>query len=382
MEQLREFLIEQIHIELLWIMISGAKKKSGPSKIKIRPVMMKDDLLFQVSIQEETQIFHKNYNKDKLIDNILNWMKDFKQLQLEGKQISAVVLVSKKQKVTIKKKRVDRKEMIVDHSHNRKKSYILEEGKPVDFLVDLGVMTKEGKVVHKKYDKYRKINRFLEFIEDVLPHLPKDRKVNIIDFGCGKSYLTFAMYHYLKVLKGYEVRIIGLDLKIDVIEHCQRLAQQYGYQDLTFQVGDIADFTGVDEVDMVVSLHACDTATDHALEKAVTWGASVILSVPCCQHELNKQISCKEMEPILGYGLIKERMAALMTDAIRAQLLETRGYSTQILEFIHMDHTPKNILIRAVKTGKSSVKKEELDKCMEFLGVTPTLDELLNKKGI
>ena len=245
--------------------------------------------------------------------------------------------------------------------------------------MDLGVQTKEGKIVHAKYDKFRQINRFLEFIADVLPKFPRDRELTIIDFGCGKSYLTFAMYHYLKELKGYQVHMIGLDLKEDVINHCQELAQKYGYQGLDFYVGDIAGYEGVGQVDMVVSLHACDTATDYALDKAIRWGAQVILSVPCCQHELNAQIKNELLAPIFQYGLIKERMAALFTDALRAQILESKGYQVQILEFIDMEHTPKNILIRAVKSDNEK-KSEKWRSVMEFLQVTPTLAALQDGK--
>ena len=225
----------------------------------------------------------------------------------------------------------------------------------------------------------RQINRFLEFVEDIREELPKDREVTILDFGCGKSYLTFALYYYLKVLHGLDIRIIGLDLKEDVIEHCDALARDYGYDKLKFLTGDIASYTGEDRVDMVVTLHACDTATDFALEKAVRWGAKVILSVPCCQHELNRQIHQEVLEPVLKYGLIRERMAALVTDALRAGVLEEQGYEVQILEFIDMEHTPKNILIRAVK-GSRKGKSPELKACMEFLGVDPTLKRLLDDK--
>ena len=244
--------------------------------------------------------------------------------------------------------------------------------------MDLGVQTKEGKIVHAKYDKFRQINRFLEFIEDILPQLPKDREVTILDFGCGKSYLTFAMYHYLRDLKGYQVHIIGLDLKRDVIEECRELALKYNYTGLDFYVGDIAGYQGVEQVDMVVSLHACDTATDYALDKAIRWNAKVILSVPCCQHELNGQIENELLGPVFQYGLIKERMAALFTDAIRAQILESRGYQVQILEFIDMEHTPKNILIRAVK--KSGEREDSnYRRIMEFLHVEPTLAVLQDR---
>ena len=272
-------------------------------------------------------------------------------------------------------------ERLASLSHNRTKKYVLQEGVPVPFLVDLGVMTAEGKVVKSRYDKFRQINRFLEFIEDVLPNLDPNRTNTIIDFGCGKSYLTFAMYYYFRELKKLDVNIIGLDLKEDVIAICNGLAEKYGYEKLHFYQGDIASYTGRDAVDMVVTLHACATATDYALEKAVKWNAKVILSVPCCQHELNRQIANKELYPIMDYGILKERMAALLTDEIRAKLLENAGYETQILEFIDMEHTPKNLLIRAVKRQEGSKKlPEELKACMEAYHVKPTLADLLAEK--
>ena len=238
-------------------------------------------------------------------------------------------------------------------------------------------MTEEGKIIASRYDKFRQINRFLEFIEDILPRLDKNRENVIIDFGCGKSYLTFAMYYYLHELKGYSIRVIGLDLKQTVIDDCNRLGERYGYDKLKFYHGDIASYEGVDHVDMVVTLHACDTATDYALAKAVKWGASVILSVPCCQHELNKTMDQELMAPVFQYGLIRERMAALYTDALRAEILESRGYRTQILEFIDMEHTPKNILIRAVKQGGKKDNRKEIGEILEFLHGKLTLANLL-----
>lgn len=308
-------------------------------------------------------------------------MEQFKQLQMMTKTVNYTILISKKGKVTVQKKGVKGETKKVDLSHNRSKKYILEEGVKVPFLYDLGVQTADGKIVKSRFDKFRQINRFLEFIEDILPQLAKDKEVTILDFGCGKSYLTFAMYYYLHELKGYDIRIIGLDLKKDVIRLCNELSEKYGYEKLKFLEGNIADYTGVDEVDMVVTLHACDTATDFALAKAVGWNAKVILSVPCCQHELNGQIQSDMLAPVLKYGLIKERMAALITDALRAEYLEGEGYDAQILEFIDMEHTPKNILIRAVKTGKKKENKEEIKNCEKQLHVSPMLGRLLEDKG-
>lgn len=303
-------------------------------------------------------------------------MSEFGQLQTQGRRMDGTVLVSKKGKVTIRRKQHAQTEPVRMLTHNRIKNYILKEGIPVPFLVDLGVMTKEGKVISARYDKFRQINRFLEFVEDILPRLSREREITILDFGCGKSYLTFALYYYFRELKAMDVRIIGLDLKEDVIRKCNELAKKYHYDKLCFLQGDIAQYEGVRAVDMVVTLHACDTATDHALAKAVGWGAQVILSVPCCQHELNRQIDSDVLAPVLKYGILKERMSALITDGIRANLLEEMGYETQLLEFIDMEHTPKNILIRAVKTGRKKDKKDRQD-MMEALHVRPTLERLL-----
>ena len=378
-----EELLEQcIQKNLIDLTISGLKKKNEelPVKIKVRPVAMKDNIEYQVSEFIGRKVFHKNYKKDELKKKITDWMQeDYKQAQFTMTDATAQIL-SGKHSQTVKYKKCKEVRVQRDLSHNRTKRYILPEGTPVGFLIDLGVMTKEGKIVRQKYDKYRQINRFLEFVEDILPQLSKEREQTIIDFGCGKSYLTFAMYYYLKELKGYDIRIIGLDLKEDVIAHCNELRDKYGYGKLSFLVGDIASYTDVDAVDMVVTLHACDTATDYALAKAVQWGAKVILSVPCCQHEANRMMENELLQPVLQYGILKERMAAIMTDAVRANLLTAKGYDTQILEFIDMEHTPKNLLIRAVYTGKDSENAAEALKNMEeALHLNLTLNKLLGE---
>ena len=379
---LHELFDKCLNKNLIDLTISGRKDKlqDEVSKVKIRPVIIKNNLLFQVSEYKGTKVYHDNYSEADVRNYIEKMMTDnFKQAQFKMTDADAQVLSGKNSNMTIKYKKSCEVRCQKELSHNRNKKYILEEGKKVDFLVDLGVMTKEGKIVNQRYDKYRQINRFLEFIEDILPELDSTREQTIIDFGCGKSYLTFAMYYYLHELKHYDVRIIGLDLKADVIAHCQQLAEDYGYEKLTFLTGDIADYDGVDHVDMVVTLHACDTATDYALDKAVRWGAKVILSVPCCQHEVNRQIENELLQPVLKYGLIKERMSALLTDAIRANLLEEAGYQVQVLEFIDMEHTPKNILLRAVKSGRQK-RAEELTKMMEELHVSPTLAALMREE--
>ena len=380
--EIEEFLDQNINEELIQIVISKSRHKDGPSKVKIRPILLRDKLTYQASETVGAQVLHRNYERGELIDYIRELMEErFMQLQLEGRSQDGLILVSKKGKVTVKNKRHAVRLEKISLEHNRKKKYILPEGTAVPFLIDLGVMSPKGKVITAKYDKFRQINRFLEFIEDVLPKLPKDREVTILDFGCGKSYLTFAMYYYLKIQNHYDIRIIGLDLKEDVIAHCNSLAEKYGYEKLRFYPGDIASFEGVDQVDMVVTLHACDTATDYALEKAVRWKAKVILSVPCCQHELNGQISNEMLSPVFSYGILKERMPALITDGLRAKLLEGAGYETQILEFIDMEHTPKNLLIRAVYTGNRK-NLDSTKRCMEELHVQPLLARLLSSQEV
>lgn len=389
MSDLQSLFTDCLNETLIRVILSNPSSKDGVIKICARPVLKNKTLLFQIEEYTKTQVFHKNltagdagsYLTGKLSSDTSSQTASFKNALVETQSFTANVLVSKKGTITIKKKmNASAKQPKISLSHNRKKKYILEEGIPVPFLIDLGVMTQNGNIVNAHYDKFRQINRFLEYIEDILPSLPTGRELRILDFGCGKSYLTFAIYYYLKVLKGYPVRITGLDLKEDVIRHCNELAVKYGYDKLEFLCGDIAYYDGCSQVDMVVTLHACDTATDYALAKAVGWGAKVILSVPCCQHELNKQMKNDLLSPVLHYGILKERMAALMTDGLRAQILEANGYRTQILEFIDMAHTPKNLLIRAVYNGHCADNKAQINELLAAFDINPTLYRLLCKK--
>lgn len=389
MSDLQSLFTDCLNETLIRVILSNPSSKDGVIKICARPMLKNKSLLFQIEGYTKTQVFHKNltagdagsYLTGKLSSDTSSQTASFKNALVETQSFTANVLVSKKGTITIKKKmNASAKQPKISLSHNRKKKYILEEGIPVPFLIDLGVMTQNGNIVNAHYDKFRQINRFLEYIEDILPSLPTGRELRILDFGCGKSYLTFAIYYYLKVLKGYPVRITGLDLKEDVIRHCNELAVKYGYDKLEFLCGDIAYYDGCSQVDMVVTLHACDTATDYALAKAVGWGAKVILSVPCCQHELNKQMKNDLLSPVLHYGILKERMAALMTDGLRAQILEANGYRTQILEFIDMAHTPKNLLIRAVYNGHCADNKAQINELLAAFDVNPTLYRLLCKK--
>ena len=367
--------------KLIDMVISGQKNKSEDKavKVRIRPVILKNEIEYQVSEFVGRKVLHSNHSAADVKKKIIDYMtEDFKQAQINMTDAAATILSSKSKTLTCKYKKAGQLKVQRDLSHNRTKKYIIQEGKPVAFMIDLGVMGQDGKIIRTRYDKFRQINRFLEYIEDILPKLDKERELTIIDFGCGKSYLTFAMYYYLKELKGYNIRIIGLDLKADVIEHCNELRTRYGYDKLDFYVGDIATYKYVDKVDMVVTLHACDTATDYALAKAVKWGAEVILSVPCCQHEANRTIKSDILSPVMDYGILKERMAAIVTDAARAKLLTANGYDTQILEFIDMEHTPKNLLIRAVKSSKEDISAREKTKDMlEALNLELTIDKLI-----
>ena len=390
MEELKILLQKILNKDLQQIILSNSRHPEQTQKVKIRPVLIREELLFQETAYRGTQAFHENFTAEQLTDRICTALQEqFRQGEFSAKTLQATALVSKKGKLTLKVKNsgkaprtaASEEEELQALPHNRTKHYILEEGKPVDFLVGLGVQTPDGRVTRARFDKFRQINRYLEFIEDVIDELPKDRTIRIIDFGCGKSYLTFAMYYYLHELQHRDIQVTGLDLKTDVIQHCNELAEKLGYDRLKFERGDISTYEGTDVADMVVTLHACDLATDYALDKAVKWGARVILAVPCCQHELNRQIKCDPLKPVLKYGIIKERVAALLTDALRANLLEQQGYETQILEFIDMEHTPKNLLIRAVKkNGMRPKKSADIGTVEELLHVAPTLEKLLNNE--
>lgn len=361
MSTLIALLTDIIHSQKLGQAIISAPRKKLPdsiSKVRIKPVQLKSGLQVQFEYHYARKVTHENVSPEQAVVKMSDLLqKDgFKQGLVQTAEADYHILMNKKGEASILKKSPTRS-VQSDAGHNRKKQYLLEEGTPVAFLVELGVMNAQGKVLAAKYDKFRQINRYLEMVDDVVGSLPTGRTLNIVDFGCGKSYLTFALYHYLQVVRGLDIQVVGLDLKEDVIADCSALADKLGLDRLQFLVGDIAEYKGLERVDMVVTLHACDTATDAALEKAVRWDADVILSVPCCQHELFGQLANATLSPMLTHGIIRERFAALATDSIRASLLELLGYKTQIMEFIDMEHTPKNLLIRAVKQTSLSSER-------------------------
>lgn len=335
----------------------------------------KNDCFLLVKLTEK-QSFSENLSESALLAALFDMAKDYRQFDFWSETKHYCIKVSKKGKASLLTQNGGKE---ADTAHNRKKNYILTEAIPP--LIDLGIFTKEGKIVNSMYDKYKQINRFTEIVSDVIGD---KKKMTVLDFGCGKSYLTFILYHYLVNLRGIDAEIIGLDLKEDVINKCNTLAKKYGYEKLRFETGDIGTYKYTGKVDMVITLHACDTATDFALYNAINWNCGVILSVPCCQHELNSQLKTENFEIMSRYGIIKERFSALATDAIRGNLLTSAGYSVQIMEFVDMAHSPKNILIRASRAlipQKTRDKaKAEAEKLMEEFNFSPTLYNLLYGK--
>lgn len=382
------------------IVISNPSSKDNEyKKAVIRKYEKSEGVAYQIERFTDKQAFHENVNVTGMCEAVLlMFPESFTQLNVFGSERQWDFKVTKKGKLLssdrlIRKTNNNSKEGLITsgagckpsyNNHNRKKNYILEEGTVIPPLVDLGIFTKEGKVVNSMYDKYKQINRFIELVDDVVKNYEQKENFNIIDFGCGKSYLTFILYYYLVEIKGINATIIGLDLKEDVIRKCNDTAKKYHYDNLHFELGDINGYKTDKPVDMVVTLHACDTATDFALYNAITWKAGIILSVPCCQHEVNARLASDEFSILTRYGIVKERVSALMTDAIRANMLEYCGYHTQLLEFIDIAHSPKNILIRAVRHDNSSKERrnkalEEAKRLCEEFNIKQTLMQLLNK---
>ena len=379
MTELKQYLETMLKASLQKIIISNPFSKSeGYKKI----IIENKGKSYQVAKYTDKQVFHENITQEELFERTNDLAKNkYKQINGMSATEEHIILVSKKGNCTykVKKTATDTVKLAAkQQGHNRQKNYILKEGMNIAPLVDMGVFTKDGKVVNAMYDKYKQINRFIEIIDDEVSNL-KVEELNVIDFGCGKSYLTFVVYYYLTEVMNLKVNMIGLDLKEDVIKKCNQAAEKYNYTNLKFEVGDVNGFKAPFDVDMVITLHACDTATDYALMKAIDWKAKVIFTVPCCQHEVNKQIRCEELAPLLKYGLIKERISALLTDAVRANLLEEQGYQVQVMEFIDMEHTPKNILIRAVLDEKE--RESKIDKVTDYFNVNTTLQKLLSDRG-
>ncbi len=386
MEQEIESFIQEICEEQPYklVLSQPKEKESEVRRIVIQQFQGKQKRQYQIEKFTDKQAFHINIEETDLYASIRTYFGNaYCQIAAWTKEWEYQGKISKKGKLLHNRRR-NTQDAVILQGVNKKKQYCIPEGTVIPPLVDMGIFTKDGKVVHAKYDKYKQINRFLELVEDVLKEFPEsgEQPISIIDFGCGKSYLTFLLYYYLVEMRHRNVKITGLDLKPTVIEHCRETAKKYHYKNMKFELGDIQGYRTTEPVDMVITLHACDTATDYALYHAIQWNAKVILSVPCCQHEWNQQMK-KDALPILSrYGIIKERTAALMTDAVRGNLLEASGYHTQVMEFVDMEHSPKNLLIRAVKRNVSEEKKkaawQEAEELITMFGVNPKLYQLLS----
>ena len=366
--------------KLIKVIFAGKRKKSLEyKKVTLRPVTIKGEYMYQAEYRYDKKVTHRNIPYYEGIDFACNIIEnDFKQINILTENEDIQILAAKTDKPKITRQTAQRK--AGDLSHDKKKQYIIEDGTPCDFLIELGVMSPEGKVFKKHYSKFRQINRYLEIADDSFDALPKEGTLRIIDFGCGKSYLTFALYYYLKLVRGRDVEIIGLDLKEDVIRFCNETAKKLGYDELTFLTGDIADFVSTG-ADMVVTLHACDTATDFALINAVKWHSKVILSVPCCQHELFSQIKSDLNEPMLKHGIIKDKFTELLTNSLRGLKLESAGYDVNMIEFTSLEHTSKNVMIKAVLPSKENPAakekaSQEYEALKKFYNVRPTIDLL------
>ena len=342
------------------------KSENTFKKIVARPVILKGESIIQFEKFTDTKVIHNNLNYEDAAGEILDLIKnEYKNINIFTVYSDYQLLISKKGSIKIIEKAPTKQ--LISERHDKKKQYIINENEPCEFLALLGVMNENGQVYKKKYDKFKQINKFLEIVEDSLKDIEVNDDFMIIDFGCGKAYLTFALYYYFYKIKKVNANIIGLDLKDDVINFCNEAAAKLKFNNLKFQYGDIKDFIYKWKVDMIVTLHACDNATDAALVKAVKWNTDIILSVPCCQHEFYNKIENKPLEPMFKHGLIRERVSSLVTDSLRGLFLETKGYKVQLLEFISMEHTPKNILIRAVKTNRDIDKaQKEYDEFKKF----------------
>lgn len=380
-ETIRQGLEEIFSLPLRRLTVSNPRAGAEYIRIQGRPVTLRGQELLQLEKLTQTQAFHENLPLSEGPARLEALLAHYGQLDALCQGASFCLKISKKGKLFFQRQAV---QSVLERpaGHDRKKQYLLEEGMRIPPLVDLGVLTPEGRVVKAKYDKFKQINRFVELLNDVLAKNPWET-LRIVDFGCGKSYLTFVVYYYVTQILRKKADIVGLDLKEDVIAHCSAVAEKYGYTGLHFRCGDIRDYLADQAPDLVITLHACDTATDYALYHAAQWGSEAILSVPCCQHELNLQVTRDALPPLTDYGILKERLCALATDAVRAKLLESQGYEVQVLEFIDLAHSPKNLLLRARKAPVSPEKRQaarqEAARLLQLLGAEQTLWKLLEQ---
>lgn len=370
-ELLKELAIKN---EIIEIIVSGKEKNTVDyNKINIKPFLKNNEIFYQFSYVYDKKTIHENLNYTEFLLVIEKDFENFKQIVIFSVNNDFQILKNKKGIKIIKNKASKKSGELL---HNRKKNYIIPEDEPCKFLEILGVMNENGKVYKEKFDKFRQINKYLEFIKDLEPELRKKDSIRIVDFGSGKAYLTFALYYYITEVLGIKAEITGIDLKKDVVEFCQSTAEKLNFENLKFLWGDIKSFTKFEGIDMIVTLHACDIATDMAIAQGIKWKSRIIMVVPCCQHEIFTQIKNEEMAPLLKHGILKERVSSLVTDAARGVLMEAVGYNVQFVEFIDMEHTPKNIMIRAIYKGEKNQKAlKEYETYKKFWNIDPYLEK-------
>lgn len=369
--------------EIVRVVISNLKKgaECEYSKVTIKPYNSSKGIMYQFEYTVKNQVKHRNVEEYNLVDEIGLLLENyFTQCMVYGTESDYHINCYGDK---IKAKTMAATKKIAIGGHNKKKRYILNEDEHIDFLVYLGVMTKDGKVVNSKYNKFRQINKYLELIKPSIDMLPKDRSLKIVDFGCGKAYLTFALYYYVVKILNMQAEITGLDLKEEVIDYCNKVARELGYDSLEFQKGNIKDYSRTQDVDMVIMLHACDNATDEGIVQSLKFNAKIIIAVPCCQHEFFRQIENENLEPILQFGILKDRMTALATDSLRAQILKALGFDVTVMEFIETEHTPKNLAIRAIRDGGfNKTEYEKYEKFRDFLDLDPYIERRMREENI
>ena len=378
-EKLNKYFSQDIALAV----ISGLKKGADCefSKVTVRPFTSGEEIKYQFEYTVKAQVKHKNVDACKLVDEVAFLLENyFTQCMVYGRENDFHINCFNNK---IKAKTMPPSKKVSVKAHNKKKEYILNEGEDIDFLIYLGVMTKDGKVVKAKYNKFRQINKYLELLKTSLDILPTDRPLKIVDFGCGKAYLTFALYYYVVKILGRQADITGLDLKEDVIDYCNKVAKDLGYTSLEFQKGDIKDYDRTQDVDMVIMLHACDNATDEGIVQSLRFNAKIIIAVPCCQHEFFKQIGNENLQPMLQFGILKERFSALATDSLRAQMLKALGFDVSVMEFIDTEHTPKNIAIRAIRTSGFNRKEyANYEAFRDYFNLKPYIERRLKEENI
>lgn len=379
---MKEKIQNYLEQDIIYIILSGVKKTSTAdyTRVTVNPFLSSKEVKYQLEYTVDKKVIHKNVSEDELCNELEELLTStFNQCIIYGVE-NDIHINCFGEKLKAKYSLPSRKQVL--SGHNKKKQYILNEGETIDFLIHLGIMTKDKKVIKAKYNKFRQINKYLELLTTSIEALPKDKPLKIVDFGCGKAYLTFALYYYIVKILNRKAVITGLDLKEDVIDFCNKTAKELKYESLKFKKGNIKDYSENQDVDMVIMLHACDNATDEGIVQSIKFNAKIIIAVPCCQHEFFNQIKNKHLNPMLQFGIVKERFSSLVTDSLRAQILKAVGFEVSIMEFIETEHTPKNIAIKAVRKGEFDNKEFEIyEKFRDNFGLTPYIEKRFREEN-